>query len=480
MRRFVLLLLLLHSSIVLSPVSQQQWPFQYHPKMLLYLLVPGLKAKSGSFELEGYHWALEPHDLEADDVMEPGFTCISYSWGHGREPSPLRIDFDISNRTLPALATAIKHRPSCERVWIDALSVPEEPQERARCLENMGYIYSLAEEVLVVLSSAAQTALEQMSKSDRIDHDSLRDLEKEDWISRAWTYQEAVNSKKLYVTSEGPHGTLVAGIRFMNCVGYTLSRLEGSNFDKEQQFPRLYAFQVLIAEYMIAGYEERSALQVMSNMDKRTSGRPDDHFYAMMGAISTTPAGFSGTIDPCEAFMALCESKGDYSFIYSAAKRDPAFMRRWRPVAGDLPSILPWHSSGAGQPGHKEGGALYLDFMMTFQRSPIEEDGERFVREWIKRSNTQLQLPLHHSAYTLLQTMGFRGSSKYISTAKGYFFPLEPMKSGNVVILVATKVHWACGAPGLAFIDELNERVYIPGVFVGCIDEKDSTSVRMI
>lgn len=127
---------------------------------------------------------------------------------------------------------------------------------------------------------------------------------------------------------------------------------------------------------MVAGYEERSALQVMSNMDKRTSSRPDDHFYAMMGAISTALTDFSGTIEPCEAFMALCESKGDYSFIYSAAKRDPAFMRRWRPVAGDLPSILPWHSWGAGQPGHKEGSALYLDFMMTFQRSPIEEDGK--------------------------------------------------------------------------------------------------------
>ena len=145
--------------------------------MLLYLLVPDLEAKSGSFELEGYHWALEPHDIEADDVMEPVFTCISYSWGHGREPSPLRTNFDISDRTLPALATTIKHRPSCKRVWIDALSVPEETQERARCLESMGYIYSLAEEVLVVLSKGAQSALEQMSKSHHIDHDSLHDLE---------------------------------------------------------------------------------------------------------------------------------------------------------------------------------------------------------------------------------------------------------------------------------------------------------------
>lgn len=393
--------------------------------MLLYLLVPDLEAKSGSFKLEGYHWVLEPHDLEADDVMEPVFTCISYSWGHGREPSPLRANFDISDRTLPALATVIKHRPSCKRVWIDALSVPEEPQERAHCLENMGYIYSLAKEVFVVLSRGAQTALEQMSMSDHIDHDNLHDLEKEDWISRAWTYQEAVNSKELYITCEGPHGALVVGDHFMNCVGYTLSRLEGSNFDKEQQFPGLCASQDLITDYMIAGYEERSALQVMSNMDKRTSRRPGDHLYAIMGAVSTILADFSGIIDPCEAFMSLCERKGDYSFIYSAAKRDLTFMRRWRPVAGGLPSILPWHSLGAGQPGHKEGNDLYLDFMMTLQRSPIEEDEERFVREWlstINRTNTQLQLQLHHSAYASLQTMGFRGSSECVSTAKGYFF----------------------------------------------------------
>lgn len=60
------------------------------------------------------------------------------------------------------------------------------------------------------------------------------------------------------------------------------------------------------------------------------------------------------------------------------------------------------------------------------------------------------------------------------------FFPLEPMKSDDVVVLVVTKVGWVYGAPGLAFLDELNGRVYIPGVFVGCINEKDSTSVRMI
>ncbi|OCL04468.1 hypothetical protein AOQ84DRAFT_416187 [Glonium stellatum] len=451
--------------------------------MILYLLAQVPEEKPGSFELEGCHWALELHDLEVDGAEEPLFTCISYSWGGGREPSPLRANFDISDRTLPALATVTAHRPSCNRVWIDALSVPEEVQERARTLASMGKIYSLAKETFVVLSSGAQTALRQMAESNRIEHECLYALEKEPWVSRAWTYQEAVNSKEMYITCEGPHGALVPGNLFMNRLGYTLNRLEGSDIEKEREFPRLSAFEGLITDYMLANYEERSALQVMSKMDKRISSRPEDHFYAMMGAISTTTADMSSITEPCEAFMALCEDKGDYSFIYSAARRDPALQRRWRPVAGNLPSILPYATEGSGQPGHKEGDAFYLDFMIVLQRSPIEEEAERFVRAWLLCNqivNIQPQSPLHHLAYTVLQSWGFIGGADCVFTARGYFFPLEPIKADHVTILVATKVRWRHGAPGFACCDELNGRVYIPGVFVGHIDGKDSTSVRML
>ncbi|EXJ57181.1 hypothetical protein A1O7_07528 [Cladophialophora yegresii CBS 114405] len=348
----------------------------------------------------------------------------------------------------------------------------------------MGFIYSRAEEVIVVLSSAARPVLQQMSTSDHIDRVHLDLLEQEEWVTRAWTYQEAVNSQNLYITCEESHGAIVQGSHFLNCLGYTLSRLDsgsGLASDKRQRYPRLDAFEDLIADYMIAGYQERSALQVMSNMDRRTQGRREDHFYAMIGAISTTRASSCGILDPCEAFMSLCERKGDYSFIYSAAKRDARTPKRWRPAPGDLPSILPWHCFGAGQPGHEELGSFYLDAMLHLGKAAIDEDGGSFVERWLASSKIRAvgsAESLEESAYVALRAMGFTGSPECVSTSHGFFFPWERLsKDREITILVATAVRWTCGAPGLARCDG-NEEIYTPGVFFGRVDNGAAVSVK--
>ncbi|OCK93258.1 uncharacterized protein K441DRAFT_662064 [Cenococcum geophilum 1.58] len=456
--------------------------------MLLYLLTQDPEAKAGSIEVEGVYYSLTAQNLDASDAEDVEFTCVSYTWGKGRKPSPFHKNFEVSDRTIPALIAVMRHCPSSTSIWIDAFSVPIETQERAHTLESMGYIYSRAEQVFVVLSSGARSVLEQMSTSDRIHPDHLDVLEKEEWISRAWTYQEAVNSKKLYITCDDSHGIIVDGSHFLNRLGYTLSRLGDTvpEIDKRQRYPRIDAFEDLIADYMIAGYQERSALQVMSNMDRRTKSteeRPQDHFYAMIGAISTDRASSSGTTDPCEVFMSLCERKGDYSFIYSAAKRDSAPSRRWRPKSGDLPSILPWHCWGEGQPGHEDSGSFYLDQMMLLEKSPIDKHGTKFVEEWLVSSKIHAdrsQTPLHQSAYTALQTIGFRGSSECLHTMKGFFFPFESVLPNQVTsILVTTKVRWSLGAPGLVRYHDGNIEYYTPGVFFGCIDNAATTSVRV-
>ncbi|ETI25784.1 hypothetical protein G647_02558 [Cladophialophora carrionii CBS 160.54] len=349
----------------------------------------------------------------------------------------------------------------------------------------MGFIYSQAEEVIVVLSKAARPVLEQMSTSDHIDRVHLDLLEQEEWVTRAWTYQEAVNSRSLYISCEESHGAIVQGSHFLNCLGYTLSRLDGGSglaSDKRQRYPRLDAFEDLIADYMIAGYQERSALQVMSNMDRRTQGRREDHFYAMMGAISTVRASSCPVLDPCEAFMSLCERKGDYSFIYSAAKRDTRPSRRWRPVSGDLPSILPWHCFGAGQPGHADSGSFYLDAMLPLVNAPLDEDGKDFVERWIASSKIRAvgsPESLQESAYIALRAMGFTGSPECVSTRRGFFFPRERLSiDREITVLVATTVRWTCGAPGFARCNQ-NEEMYTPGVFFGRVDNAAAVSVKV-
>ncbi|KIW65777.1 hypothetical protein PV04_08004 [Phialophora macrospora] len=453
--------------------------------MRLYLLEKAPEGGLGSVEIEGLHWKLAAQDLEASDTEDISFTCVSYTWGEGRERSPFHPDYDISDRTIPALKAVGRHRPACAGIWIDAFCVPVDVPERAHTLESMGYIYSRAEEVIVVLSSAARPVLEQMSTSDRVDAVHLEILEKEEWVSRAWTYQEAVNSRTLYITCEESNGAIVQGSHFLNCLGYTLSRLDagaGLASDKRQRYPRLDAFEDLIADYMIAGYQERSALQVMSNMDRRTHGRREDHFYAMIGAISTARASSCPTLDPCEAFMSLCERKGDYSFIYSAAKRDARPSKRWRPVSGDLPSILPWHCFGAGQPAHEDSGSLYLDLMMSFGGSPLDEDGKKFVEGWLASSKIQAVRPpvsLQESAYAALRMMGFTGSPECFSTTHGFFFPSEPMSTDReITILVATTVRWTLGAPGFARCGG-DEEVFTSGVFFGRVNSAAAVSVKV-
>src|SRR6266480_5205720 len=237
--------------------------------MRLSLLVEDVGSTEGVLEVSERYWKLM--DFEIDDEMDTNdfdFACISYTWGLGREPHPFRPNIEVSNRTIPALEAFIYHRPTCERIWIDALCVPLEEKERSHTLESMGYIYSKAKEVVAVLSNTTLPALEHMIASDRIDTDDLQILERDEWVSRAWTYQETVNSKVLYFTCEDAFDVIVPASQFLNCVGYSFARLKCSAVEKLQRYPRLGAFEDVIADYYTAGYQGRSALQVMSNMDR--------------------------------------------------------------------------------------------------------------------------------------------------------------------------------------------------------------------
>lgn len=119
----------------------------------------------------------------------------------------------------------------------------------------------------------------------------------------------------------------------------------------------------------------------MSNMDRRVQERKEDHFYAMIGAISADAPNEAAQLPPCEAFMRICESKGDFSFIFSAERRENTPGRRWRPVSGDdLSCILPWHVVGSGQPGRLGDCGLWLDNMLVVRPAPPQQEAETFVK----------------------------------------------------------------------------------------------------
>ena len=276
----------------------------------------------------------------------------------------------------------------------------------------------------------------------------------------------------------------------MNTLGYTLSRPEtGSGLEKLRRYPRLDAFEEVVGDYLSAGYGERSALQVMGNMDRRTASRGEDRFYAMMGAVSRDRPGNAEGRGAGEVFMGVCERKGDWSFVYSDAKREEGEWRRWRPSAeGEMRAVLPWYCFGEGQRGHfGEEGGFWLDGMAVLGVEEIEEGSRARVEGWLGNSGffaDGIEGTASERAFTALGVMGFRGSERCFETKSGFFFPCEhvPAEVG-LEILVTTGVKWSFGAPGFARFKQRDAEFYVPGAFfghtAGRVDGEGTTSVRV-
>ncbi|KAF3033347.1 hypothetical protein E8E11_002924 [Didymella keratinophila] len=278
----------------------------------------------------------------------------------------------------------------------------------------MGKIYAEAMEVMVVLSSATLPAPTRMLESMYPTVDDLGVQEREEWVSRAWTYQEAVNSKELSLACEGKTSLSVSANTFFSCLGYALVKFASPWPSKFHDFPRLDAFDDIMADCFTAAYDERAALNVMSNMGRRVQERKEDHFYAMIGAITADAPDEAAQLPPCEAFMRVCESKGDFSILFSAENREDIPGRRWCPVLGDdLLSILPWHVVGSGQPGRLDDGELWLDDMLVVRPAPPQQEAETFVKQWLIvfwEGHEVVQEDLEDAAHTALKMMRFAGT----------------------------------------------------------------------
>jgi hypothetical protein len=364
----------------------------------------------------------------------------------------------------------------------------EHPAERAATLESMGFIYSQANEVIVVLTAQALPAIEQIRHRSQLLATHLDILEKEDWVTRAWTYQEAVNAKRLSITCENaPHGIIVDCSELLSYMGHALILLSP---EERAAYPRLDGFEDVMSDWYVAGYLERSALQVMSVMDNRTQTRPEDHFYAMIGALSNEAAKPARLVSPCEAFMSLCERVGDYSFIFSSTKRDTTPGRRWRP-AGDpkLPAIIRLSSWGTGLRGRVEEGCVKLENVIALKPSPAQPQVEVFVTEFVagfRPDGAYAGLEIGEAAFKVLQELGFSGASEYVTTEPGVFFPQKQLPGlDGAEIFVAAGIRWSLGAPAIAryTVGSGSDGVwhYEPGVFVGKMVDLvgSTTTVRL-
>ena len=441
-----------------------------------------------SIELCGSRWVLNeyaqlPHGL--------AYTCISYVWEQEKTENLFSDGQLMSARTIPVIEATIKASRlpknwtdvqfnsdlqkdavakaealnATHAFWIDAICIPTQDAAQTSSLRSMGAIYSSAWQVFVVLSASSAAVLHQIRDTGRLDSGALFILERDDWITRSWTYQEIVNSRTLYFIVEDDESPIVSGVDFLNAVLTATDDYRSTHGIDSlawgKQHAKLDSLECLIADYKIAQYAERSAYQVMSAMHARVSERVDDHFYAMIGAITISSLDIQDNEfhSPSEYFMRTCEEKGDYSFLYNTAPRNETYGRRWRPIEGKFPPVLPeLLIFGNRQSGNIKPTHIQLENMCRLAPGTISADGLKATtahlamvhRHRPKGNNYSSPSDVAEAIIELLRTRGFSGCGEYLELENGFFFSQsKPARSDEVFVAISLDVHWQGGGPGM-------------------------------
>lgn len=443
-----------------------------------------------SLLLEGRHWMLsQSHDLE-HDVNLPSFACISYRWGSGREPHALIEGLTMSTRARSSLAAAIRIG-SCNAFWSDVFCVPPDGSERQSTVEKMGYIYSRATEVIIVLGEGTFSIIQKMILKSSISESDLQILECDEWVSSVWTYQEIVNGGPgVRFVSERQADTplSIMGVDFFNALGCSLSKHQSSTdlelFATMRTFPNLNALENILADWWTESYTFRSALSIFSSMASKRNADPANYFYAILGTLTRSPQELIWNPDQnlAEKVMAICERKNDFSFIYTVAARDTEPGRRWRPQAAPLPAdgatvpavlrpIFVWHCYGRSQHGHYNDTGLWLHDMTIMQLAPsVRDAGRKFLSSWLHRPELQHvdDAVLGSTVFAAIGSLGFEGKAAPMIVTEGLVFGLDTVRRDDIVrVLVANQIRWRMGAPGLVHISDGDEKRYMPCVFIG-------------
>ena len=440
----------------------------------LLLVIPEHDEADVDVEIAGRPWRVVSYPSLAAPL--PEFVCISYSWGPGRRPHLFDSREEMPERTIPVVGAAVR-AVDPRAIWIDALCVPLHGPERTVCLQSLGAIYRAATRVVVVLTGAVEVVIEEVVSSGLVSERALLALEADDWVSRAWTYQELVNARQVDFVSESGSGPVPATALF-NAVGEAMAAFRRSRgldqWELRAQHPRLDGLESLIADWSTADYVERSAFAVMGAMATRQAQHRDEVLYAMIGAITTDIAGDDErTLPAGEYFLRVCERKGDFSYVFSTGERSSP---SWRPAGAYLNPVLAWPSSGSGQAGERIGGdTLQLRHMVPARAGRLGDAARRFLEGALPALGVEPGTTVEGAPAAILshlQHAGFEGCGRHVELDLGYLFPMRPIPTGgDWAVAIARDVFWPFGAPALV-VDQRADpaEVLDVGVFVGTRD----------
>jgi hypothetical protein len=390
----------------------------------------------------------------------------------------------------------------------------------------MGDFYEKASKVVVVLSEESYSFLKLAKvgipgQADMTHTPALEALEKDTWVTRAWTYQEIANSNDWSFVTEGhPVDTFVDGTSLLNALGNTklayrrpyknedgTIRIADSETSVRLRLPNIDLLEDVLVDCMMGQPLHRSALQTMSNVTRRIRERGEDYFNAMIGAVTGGAGSNSIRMDwenmvesplvqalenqlvfsPADAtrdegivqfilepikfafasnrFMQTCERKGDYSFIYTTTERSKIKGQSWRPMAEILKPICPWHSWGAQQSGDIKDGGLQLHQMLSVQPGALSGEAARFITTWMGHFHPHEMSPVSiENVGRFLQEVGFSSRDKNAGATElgdGYFFPQWGVEEDNVgKVFVSAAIRWAFGAPAIMITPGSRDQQY--------------------
>ena len=352
----------------------------------------------------------------------------------------------------------------------------------------MGYIYSRASQVVIVLGEETFSAMEELQRQDYFSESALCVLERDEWVSSVWTYQEIVNGGEVRFVSERNTSNSIDCEMFFNALGFGLSKWEKTagmdTASSVKVFPHLNALEQIFADWKMAGYTFRSALAAFCSLAYKCNADAANYFYAILGTLTPYPQQleWSSEQNLAEKMMAICESKNDFSFIYSSEARDPDPAWCWRPIAapltpgdGTLPRILRpiliRHCWGEAQNGHYDADGFWLDGVTVMpSTSNVGDMGWDYLSDWLRLSHRQNadDAALWDAALTTLRSWGFEGTPTPIFTTGGLIFALEAIQTDEIVrLLVSTQLRWPKGAPGLVHVSSAGEKRYVPCAYIG-------------
>ena len=354
----------------------------------------------------------------------------------------------------------------------------------------MGYIYHRASEIIIALREETFSAIAELQKQDYFSEAALKVLERDEWVSSVWTYQEIVNGGAVRFVSEryGDRSTSIEGATFFNALGYGLSKWEkmtGINtIGAMKVFLHLSALEQIFADWIVNTFPFRSAMGAFASLAYKRNADAANYFYAILGTLTPYPQQLIWTSEQnlAEKVMSICESKNDFSFIYSVAARDPDPARCWRPFAapmvpGDtalppiLRPILIWHSWGEAQNGHYDSHGFWLDGVAVMSStSSVGDLGWEYLFEWLHQSEQREKddTVLWNAWLAFLRSWGFEGTPTPIFTQGGLIFTQETVETSDIVrLLVSTQLRWPKGAPGLVHLSSKGEKRYVPCAYIG-------------